>query len=64
MAKRRRQHIHHIIDEMKLPVTHITERKGSPHQLHLTKTVQLFKCGELLRIKVEKAANLLEEIGN
>ena len=51
LAKRRRQHIHQIIDTMRLPVKHITERVGSPHKLLLTKTDQLFKR----EIKLRKA---------
>ncbi|MFN3214859.1 MAG: hypothetical protein ACE367_00005, partial [Acidimicrobiales bacterium] len=42
LAKPRRQHIHHRIDEAELPVTHQTLRQGSPHKLVLTKTDALF----------------------
>jgi hypothetical protein len=43
LAKPRRQHIHHRIDEAELPVTHRTLRQGSPHKLILTKTDDLFR---------------------
>lgn len=42
LAKPRRQHIHRRIDEAELPVTHHTQRQGSPHKLVLTKTPDLF----------------------
>jgi hypothetical protein len=41
LAKPRRQHIHHRIDDAELPVTHSTTRQGSPHKLVLTKTADL-----------------------
>jgi hypothetical protein len=41
LAKPRRQHIHHRIDDAELPVTHRTTRQGSPHKLVLTKTADL-----------------------
>lgn len=41
LAKPRRQHIHHCIDEAELPVTHQTIRQGSPHKLVITKTPAL-----------------------
>jgi hypothetical protein len=43
LAKPRRQHIHHRIDEVELPVTHRTLRQGSPHKLILTKTDDLVR---------------------
>jgi len=61
MAKNRRQHIHRVVDNIKLPVTHTTERTGSPHKLHLTKTEQLFKREAALRDKYKKALVLLEK---
>lgn len=42
LAKPRRRHIHHRIDEAELPVTHQTKRQGSPHKLILTKTPDRF----------------------
>lgn len=43
LAKPRRQHIHHRIDEAELPVTHQTLRQGSPQKLVVTKTDELFR---------------------
>lgn len=43
LAKPRRQHIHSMIDAQGLPVTHTTERTGSPHKLKLRKTDRLMK---------------------
>lgn len=43
LAKPRRQHIHHRIDDAELPVTHRTIRQGSPHKLVLTKTAELHR---------------------
>ena len=61
IGKERRQHIHGIVDGMKLPITHVTERVGSPHKLHLTKTKQLFIREVVLRDKYKKALVLLEK---
>lgn len=41
LARARRQHIHHRLDDAELPVTHRTIREGSPHKLVLTKTADL-----------------------
>jgi hypothetical protein len=41
LAKPRRQHLHHRIDDAELPVTHTTVREGSPHKLVLTKTADV-----------------------
>lgn len=43
LAKPRRQHVHHRIDDAELPVTHRTTRQGSPHKLVLTKTTELHR---------------------
>jgi len=43
LAKPRRQHIHHRIDDAELPVTHRTIRQGSPHKLVLVKTADLHR---------------------
>lgn len=43
LAKPRREHIHHRIDEAEFPVTHQTRREGSPHKLVLTKTADLHR---------------------
>ncbi|NVB37746.1 2OG-Fe(II) oxygenase [Pseudenhygromyxa sp. WMMC2535] len=42
LSKARRQSIHRVIDGAHLPVSHVTERKGRPYKLVLTKRVQLF----------------------
>jgi len=42
LNKNRRMHIHRTIDEMRLPVSHQTQRTGSPHKLVLKKTSKLF----------------------
>ncbi len=64
LAKGRRQHMHQVIGSMKLPVTHTTERTGSPHKLHLTKTELLFKRETALRNRYKKAADSLGEMCN
>lgn len=64
LAKGCRQHMHQVIGSMKLPITHTTERTGSPHKLHLTKTNLLFKRETALRDRYKKAANSLGEIRN
>ena len=43
LAKDRRAHVHGILDEHDLPVTHTTRREGSPYTLVLTKTSALFE---------------------
>ena len=55
LAKARRQHVHQTIDAMCLPVSHITERKGSPHKLILTKTEKLFSDEKALRERYQQA---------
>ena len=62
LAKPRRQHLHHVINEMELPVTHVTERTGSPQKLVLTKTAELFKIHELRIAEAKAALNTLEVI--
>jgi hypothetical protein len=48
VKKERRQHLHGIINDQNLDITHITERSGSPQTLVCTKTRDSFKrkCGE------------------
>ncbi len=46
LSKERRRHIHTIIDGLDIPVTHETRRVGSPYQLILTKTSDLFTRDE------------------
>ena len=43
LAKQRRQHMHIQIESCRLELTHVTERRGSPHVLVLTKTNALFE---------------------
>ena len=62
LAKNARKHIHRIIDDMNLPVTHTTERSGSPYKLHLTKTEQLFKREEAIRDRYTNALELLANL--
>ncbi len=61
LAKRRRQHIHQMIDAIGIPVIHRTERTGSPHKLHLTKTKQLFLQDQAQRVRLNEALNDLVE---
>jgi hypothetical protein len=42
LAKDRRAHVHQTITSHEIPVTHVTQRVGSPHRLVLTKTNGLF----------------------
>jgi len=49
LTKQRRQAIYHCIDSQGLPVTHTTERTGSPHKLKLHKTNLLMKEDSALR---------------
>ncbi len=46
LAKARRQHVHNIIDEHELDMTHVTERQGRPYTLVCTKTRTVYdkKC--------------------
>ncbi len=61
LAQQRRRHIHNIIDSMRLPVTHQTERTGSPHKLILTKQKALFAEDNAC---FEKSKTLLETLEN
>ncbi len=61
LAKGRRQHIHRVIDAMGVPVTHRTERSGSPHKLHLKKTEQLFLQDQAQRVRLKEALDDLAE---
>ncbi len=42
LAKDGRQHIHNIIEDTILPITHVTKREGSPYKLALSKKKELF----------------------
>ena len=44
LAKRRRQHLHQIIDGNGCDLTHVTERRGSPHTLVCTKTIASYEA--------------------
>jgi hypothetical protein len=57
LSKEKRQHIHQAIDQLKLPVSHETLRKGSPHQLILKKKSTLFSWR---KVKYDRLKKLLE----
>ncbi|MCU7905940.1 MAG: hypothetical protein KZQ76_08785, partial [Candidatus Thiodiazotropha sp. (ex Epidulcina cf. delphinae)] len=61
LAKGRRQHVHQVIDGMGIPVTHKTERSGSPHKLHLRKMKQLFSQEQAQRVQLKKGLDDLAE---
>ena len=62
MAKDRRRHMHDTIDVLELPLTHTTERKGSPHKLVLTKTTQLHTRAKKRFEQVQRALENLEDL--
>ena len=52
VKKEFRRHVHQIINELELSVTHTTRRQGSPHQLILSKSPELKnwrkkRCGDI-----------------
>ncbi len=61
LAKERRQHIHNAIDRHRLPVTHVTTRRGSPYSLVLTKEAGLFHGEAALRTRHEKLLGWLRK---
>ncbi|MCU0268471.1 MAG: 2OG-Fe(II) oxygenase [Acidimicrobiales bacterium] len=61
LAKARRQHIHHRIDDAELPVTHRTRREGSPHKLVLTKTADLHRQAAQRRATLTNALEAIEQ---
>ncbi|HMR95865.1 MAG TPA: 2OG-Fe(II) oxygenase [Microthrixaceae bacterium] len=61
LAKPRRQHIHHRIDDAELPVTHRTRREGSPHKLVLTKTDELHRRDTERRATLRTALEAVEQ---
>ncbi len=61
LAKPRRQHIHHRIDDAELPVTHRTRREGSPHKLVLTKTAELHRRDTERRQALATALEAIEQ---
>ncbi|WP_165233484.1 2OG-Fe(II) oxygenase [Aquisphaera insulae] len=64
LAKARRQHLHGIIDSNALDTTHVTEHRGSPHVLVLTKTKASYaRALAAYRVdleQLEKARSLVE----
>ncbi len=61
--KDRRFHIHQIITKMRIPVTHQTQRTGSPHKLVLIKTKELFLQDKIRIKEINKALKTLLESG-
>jgi hypothetical protein len=49
-----------MIDDMALPVTHVTKREGSPHKLVLTKTQALHDNAKKQQMAAESA---FEKVG-
>lgn len=64
LAKPRRQHIHHRIDDAELPVTHRTRREGSPHKLVLTKTAELHRRDTERRATLTTALEAIEQLSS
>ncbi|MFN0026713.1 MAG: hypothetical protein ACKV2O_05930, partial [Acidimicrobiales bacterium] len=62
LAKPRRQHIHHCIDQAELPVTHRTVRQGSPHKLVLTKTADLHTRDAKRRKRSQASLRSLQQL--
>lgn len=63
LNKGRRMHIHRTIDEMRLPVTHQTQRTGRPHKLVLKKTRKLFSRDKKRLKKITAAVKELSDSG-
>ncbi len=63
LNKQRRMHIHQTIEAMHLPVTHETQRTGSPHKLILKKTRQLFIEDKKRYKAISKAIKQLSDSG-
>ena len=61
LAKARRQHIHHRVDDAELPVTHRTRSEGSPHKLVLTKTADLHRRDAQHREALTTALEAIEQ---
>ena len=64
LAKPRRQHIHHRIDDADLPVTHRTRREGSPHKLVLTKTAEVHHRDTERRATLTTALEATEQLSS
>jgi len=63
LAEAGRRHIHGVIDEAELPVTHQTRRQGSPYTLVLTKTDVLFARERRQRARDEADLAWLDDQG-
>ena len=61
LAKKRRMHLHRVIDGAELPVSHTTLREGSPQVLQLAKKRLLFKIDKQLRAQT---AALLKKVNS
>lgn len=46
VAKQRRQHLHGQIDSNQLDLTHVTDRRGTPQTLVLTKTIASYEAAQ------------------
>jgi hypothetical protein len=64
MGKERRSHIHHHIDGLGIPVTHVTKREGSPHKLVLTKTEALYNQAKQRFDRIEQELGRLSSEAN
>lgn len=64
LATARRAHIHQKIGGLGIPVTHETERKGSPYKLHLTKTNKLHQQAKKDFKRLEAALENLQGFNN
>jgi hypothetical protein len=64
LAKERRMHIHHVLDGMEAPVTHVTQHVGSPHKLVLTKTQELFALDKARSQDATKALLKLRKLAS
>ncbi|MBS2033242.1 MAG: 2OG-Fe(II) oxygenase [Deltaproteobacteria bacterium] len=61
VSAEKRQHVHHAIDDDELPVSHQTERRGSPYTLVLKKLPALFACEAKARAEHEAQLAWLEK---
>ena len=64
LAKERRRHIHGVIDDHGLPVTHTTVRQGRPQTLVLTKQKALFERAAALRARQKTLLSWLKKQRN
>lgn len=62
LGKERRKHLHRIIDDLNVPVSHQTEYTGSPHKLILKKTAKLHQEASLRFDRLKKALNQLTKL--